>query len=220
MALCVADLRDRAERTRAEREQRRRREQTGKEPDVSLLYTNFWPVRAALGDDKWPETVAAWIERIKPHALFFDTANACFDIEEENSNSEARRAIHQIKKLMELAAEHNGGTTATAAVIKHAKTRTEQGQIRTVRGAKIWKDLSDWFLFQVKAPGRKRKDGLSLTRLIPDKVRAYGLQRSIYITPGWTDESHAGFVLHGSYKPNLEHHKAEREDEEWERPKS
>lgn len=188
--------------------------QNGAEPDISLLYKNFWPIRAELGDDKWAETVEAWIERVKPHALFFDTANACFDIDEENSNSEARKAIHKIKRLMELTSP-----PASAAVIKHAKTRTEQGQIRTVRGAKIWKDLSDWFLFQVKAPGRKRKDGLSLTRLVPDKVRAYGLQRTIYITPSWTDEAHSGLILAGSYKPNHEHHTAEREDEQWEKPK-
>lgn len=194
------------------------REQNRKEPDISLLYKNFWPLRGRLGDEGWAETVAADIERWKPAALMFDTANACFDIDDENSNSEARKAIHSIKKLMEHASDYNNGQPASAMVLKHAKTRTEKGQIRTVRGAKIWKDLSDWFIFQVKAPGRKRKDGLSLTRLSPDKVRAYGLQRTIYISPDWTDKDRNGFVLRGSYKPDLEHHKAEKEDEEWGNP--
>lgn len=188
--------------------------QNGKEPDISLLYQNFWALRAVLGDDGWAEMVEAWIARVQPHAIMFDTANACFDIDDENSNSEARRAIHKIKRLMELTSP-----ACSALVIKHAKTRTEKGQIRTVRGAKIWKDLSDWFLFQVKAPGRKRKDGLSLTRLIPDKVRAYGLSRPIYITPDWIDEVRTGLKLTGSFKPNFEHNKAEREDDEWEKPR-
>jgi hypothetical protein len=191
------------------------KKQNGKEPDVGLLYKNFWPVRAALGDENWVETCKQAIEQVKPHAMFFDTANACFNVDDENSNSEARKAIHAIKKLQEMTVPMIGAA-ANATVLKHARTRTEKGQIRTVRGAKIWKDLSDWFLFQVKAPGRKRRDGLSLTRLIPDKVRAYGLQRQIYITPDWTDAERTGFMLKGSYKPDIDHHKAEKEDEEWE----
>ena len=119
-----------------------------------------------------------------------------------------RAAIKAVKRVM-----RETTPAASAIVLKHAKTRTEKGQVRTVRGAKIWKDQSDGMLFQVKGGGRPRKDGLSLTRLIPDKIRAYGLQRSVYISPRWTDEARNGLVLEGSYKPSSEHRQREDRDE-------
>lgn len=180
----------------------------GKEPDLGRLHTNFWPLSFQLGTDDWAETVSKWVVDKRPHCIIFDTANACFNIDDENSNAEAGKAIKRIKSLM-----REVTPTATAIVLKHAKTRTEKGQVRTTRGAKIWKDQSDSMLFQVKAGGRPRKDGLSLTRLIPDKIRAYGLQRPIYITPRWTDDARTGLVLEGSYSAGKEHRQDEENDE-------
>lgn len=183
--------------------------QNRKEPDLSLLYQNFWPLSFQLGHDAWPDTVAEWMAHVRPHLMVFDTANACLNVEDENNNAEAGQAIKRIKALMRLS-----DPACSAIILKHAKTRTEKGQVRTVRGAKIWKDQSDWFLFQVKAGGRPRKDGLSLTRLIPDKVRAYGLQHPLYITPMWTDKERSGLVLEGSDRPSKEHTKDEMRDDD------
>lgn len=183
----------------------------GKEPSLKLLNQNFWPVRGELGTEDWEERALQWVERVIPHLIVFDTANACFGIEEENDNGKAARHIKKIKTLLRV---NEDVVTATAIALKHAKTRTERGQIRTVRGAKIWKDQSDSMLFQVKAGGRPRKDGLSLTRLVPDKIRAYGLQQPIYITPRWTDAEHTGLVLEGSYSAGKDHRQAEDAEEE------
>lgn len=182
----------------------------GKEPSLKLLNQNMWAVRAELGSDDWHERATEWVEHIVPHLIVFDTANACFGILEENDNGQAGKHIKRIKTLL---AVNEDVVTATAIVLKHAKTRTERGQIRTMRGAKGWKDQSDSMLFQIKAGGRPRKDNLSLTRLIPDKIRAYGLQRPIYITPRWTDEARTGLVLEGSYSAGKDHQKAEDEEE-------
>ena len=182
--------------------------QNHKEPPLGHLLLNFWPLSFALGGEDWPQVVSEWVERLRPHVMVFDTANACFNIEDENHNAEAGAAIKAVKRVM-----RETQPTSSAIVLKHAKTRTEKGQVRTVRGAKIWKDQSDGMLFQVKAGGRPRKDGLSLTRLIPDKIRAYGLQRSVYISPRWTDEARNGLVLEGSYKPSSEHRQREDRDE-------
>ena len=182
----------------------------GKEPDLGLLMKNFWPVGFQLGAEDWEAKAAEWVEFVQPHLIVIDTATPCFNIEDENSNSEAAKAIKAMRALMRLPKDH----VSSSLIIKHAKTRTEKGQVRTVRGAKVWKDMSDGMLFQVKAGGRPRKDGLSLTRLIPDKVRAYGLQRPIYITPRWTDEDRTGLMLEGSYSSSGEHKKAERRDDD------
>lgn len=180
----------------------------GKEPDIGLLMKNFWNVGFALGTANWEETAREFIEEIRPHFIAIDTATPAFDIEDENNNAEGSKAVKAMRRLMAIT-----DPVASSLVMKHAKTRTEKGQVRTVRGAKVWKDQSDGLLFQVKANvGRPRRDNLSLTRLIPDKVRAYGLQRPVYITPEWTDDQRTGLILHGSYKPDKEHEKAEKDE--------
>lgn len=179
-----------------------------REPSLKLLQQNLWVFGGALGGEDWDDIVERLVTQLVPEGLFFDTANACFGIDEENSNSEAGKIIRRIKQLQKLV-----DPVALAFIIKHAKTRTEAGQIRTVRGAKIWKDQSDWFLFQVKAGGRPRKDGLSLTRLVSDKKRAYGLERPIYITPSYTDAARTGLVLEGSHQSSREHTVAEDADD-------
>lgn len=185
----------------------------GKTPDLGLMQENFWVIptghKYALGNDDWTEKLAIVMEGLHPDAAFFDTAAACFNIEEENSNSEAAKVIREIKRQMAMV-----DPPASPWVIKHAKTRTEKGQIRTVRGAKIWKDQSDSLLFFIKASiGRPRKDGLVLTRMVPDKRRAWGLPRSLYITPSWTNPERSGLKLDGSYSADKAHKEAEKEDE-------
>lgn len=182
--------------------------QNGEEPDLGKLIQHFWPFDGKLGGEDWPDVLADAIRTYKPHAVFFDTANACFGIDDENANGEAGQVIREVKRLLRTV-----DPAVAAVILKHAKTRTEKGQIRTMRGAKIWKDQSDGVLFQVKGGGRPRLDGLSLTRLIPDKVRAYGLQKPIYITPRYIDAERTGLMLDASYKPGKEHLKSEAKDE-------
>lgn len=176
--------------------------------DLSAIQDNFWAVHFHLGGDDWVDRAAEWVDFVKPHAMVFDTATPCFNIADENDNAEATQAMKGIRQLMRMT-----DVPSTAVVLKHAKIRTEKGGRRTLRGAKAWQSGADAILFQVKAPGRPRRDGLSLTRLVPDKVRAYGLHETLYITPDWTDDKRTGLSLAGSYSPDREHLKAEQADE-------
>ena len=180
----------------------------GKEPDLGLLLQNFWPLGFQLGHDDWPDTLAGWVHYLKPHLVVIDTANACFNIEDENNNAEAIKAIRRTKQVM-----RSIDPKVSSLILKHAKTRTEKGQVRTMRGAKVWKDQADSVVFQVKSGGRPRRDGLSATRLIPDKTRAFGLQRPLYITPRWTDDRRSGLLLEGSFTPTRDHRKGEDSDD-------
>lgn len=180
----------------------------GELPDIGLLHKNLWPRRCALGGEDWAEKAADWIGKKQPHYMVFDTANPCFNVEDENNNGQASRILKDLRNLMMIPTDH----TATSKVIKHAKTRTEAGR-RQVRGAKGWTGTADSVMFMVMAPGRPRVDGLKLTRLEPDKTRAYGLERPIYITPEWHDGKNA-LSLMGSYDPTREHKRAEVEEEE------
>lgn len=178
-------------------------------PDLGLLQENFWPLSFVLGSEGWQDVVTQAIEQVEPRAMFFDTATPAFAILEENSNSEATQAISSLRKLMALT-----DPVASSIVLKHAKTRTEKGTgQRTMRGAKAWKGAADNTLFQVMATGRPPKNGLRVTRLEPDKVRAYGLQDTIYITPRWTDSDRNGLSLTGSYTASKDHRIAAKEEE-------
>lgn len=181
----------------------------GKLPDVGLLLKHFHPIHFALGDDDWADVAAEYIELLCPQLVIFDTATPCFNIADENDNAEAVREIKKIRALMMLA-----DPVAAAIVLRHAKIAIEKGGRRTMRGAKSWHNAADGIMYQVKGTGRPRKDGLSLTRLEPDKTRAYGLSRIVYITPEWTDEERTGLVLHGSYHPDKEHKRLERLEED------
>jgi RecA-family ATPase len=182
----------------------------GFEPDLANLYENFLPLSFALGGEaEWNDTAAAYIKEWKPHVCIFDTASPCFGIELENDNGVATVAIKKVRALMTLTVPK-----FTAIILRHAKMKTEEGGRRTMRGAKAWHGASDGVMFQVKAQGRPRKDGLNLTRLVPDKTRAWGLRQTIYITPRWTDPKHNGLALEGSYSATTEHKRAEKGDED------
>jgi hypothetical protein len=88
-----------------------------------------------------------------------------------------------------------------------------------LRGAKDWQGKADQVMFQVVAAGRPRADGLRITRLIPDKTRAFGLRHNIYISPHWTDakgrvssKQRNGLVLKGDWQPDKEHRDAEKRE--------
>lgn len=172
------------------------------------LLDNFLPVAFHLGGDDWIDRCAEFVEFWQPHLLVFDTATPCFNIQDENANAEATQAMKGIRHLMRMT-----DPVASALVLKHAKVRVDGGR-RMLRGAKAWQSGADGVLFQVKAAGRPRNDTLSLTRLISDKVRAYGLPQTVYITPEWTDAKRNGLKLHASYTPDKEHKKAERKEDE------
>lgn len=180
----------------------------GAAPDLEVLRDNFWPCYFHLGDADWEDRAAECIEFVRPHLIVFDTATPCFNLQDENDNAEATRAGQALHRLMDLVSPK-----ATAIVLRHEKLKTERGSRRTMRGAKAWHSQADAILFQVKQPGRPRKSSLSLTRLVPDKTRAYGLRQTVYITPKWTDAERSGLRLDGSYDPDEEHKEAEDADE-------
>lgn len=176
---------------------------------LEKLASNFYIRSFQLGGDDWADVVRYEMEIVQPHLVVFDTATPCFNIENENDNSEANQAMKKVRELMRIT-----DPVATALILKHAKMRTERGGRRTIRGAKHWQGAADSIMFQVKAVGRKRKDGLSLTRLEPDKTRAYGLTQTIYITPQYVDETRNALMLTGSYSASREHTQAEQKEEE------
>lgn len=168
----------------------------GEEPDLGLLDQHFKPVHFALGNEDWEERATEYVEAFNPALIVFDTATPCFNIDDENSNGEAQRAAKAIRRIMRVA-----DPVATALVLKHAKGPEE----RLIRGAKSWRGTADGVIFQVKARGRPRKDGLFLARLVPDKTRAYGMTQTIYLTPSYTDNKRSGLVLDASREPTREH---------------
>lgn len=189
--------------------------ENGCEPDIALLHENFIPVAHLLGSPDWEDIAGAFIDRYAPRLCVYDTATPCFDFDNENDNSEATKAINAIRRL-----NRRTNPVATAVVLRHEKQvdnkDQQKGNRRQMRGAKAWLGSTDGTWFQVRLPGRPRKQGF-LTRLEPDKTRAYGLQQPIYITPEWTREDKSGLWLHGSYVPNKEHKKKlaeEGEDDE------
>lgn len=161
------------------------------------LNRNFRAFSFVLGNDEWPETLERYVEQFEPDLVVFDTANSCFAIENENDNAEAIGAIRTVKRILQ-----SLDKAAAALALKHQKTfhAHDKGDVRQMRGAKVWKDASDSTVFMIKSTGRKRVDGLVRTRLEPDKVRAFGLGQTIYITPSWTDSLKTGLLLEGSDK--------------------
>jgi hypothetical protein len=182
---------------------------------LERLAENFWPMHFALGVPEWEDIAVQIIETIAgitgktPQGIVYDTATPCFDIDNENDNAEATAATKAIRRI----AKHCN-PVATSFTVKHAKTQTEKGGgRRMIRGAKAWKSAVDALIFQVKANGRPRRDGLSLTRMEPDKIRAYGLRQTIYITPQYVDKDRHAMMLTASYSADKAHKQAEDTEE-------
>ena len=179
----------------------------GIEPDVDRLVENFWPVHYELGGDDWAEVAAGWIDDIKPAVVMYDTANSTFGIKKEEDNGEASQCIRQLRELM-----HRTDPVHTVYVMKHSKIGKDAAGRRTMRGAKSWRNFADGVIFHVKGAGRPKKSGLHLSRLERDKVRAYGLTSTVYITPEWTDEDKTGLILDCSQRASPEHARSERKE--------
>jgi hypothetical protein len=174
---------------------------------IDHLQDHFWPVHYHLGGEDWFDRAVEWVTFAQPHLMIFETATPAFAIHDENDNAEATQSIRQLQSLMKLTTP-----TATCIILKHAKLDVGQNGQRSMRGAKAWMSAADQTMFQVKAVGRPLASGLRLTRLEPDKVRAYGLPQPVFITPAWTDEHHHGLSLHASYQPSSEHKKKLRKE--------
>ncbi len=177
------------------------------EPDLNLLVTNLWCASDKLGEAEWEQRLIEWVDYVKPHIIIFDTANPCFNVDDENSNAEAGKIVKKLRKISKRL-----NIPIAIIILKHAKVRVD-GNNRTLRGAKAWEGAVDGTVFQVKAPGRPKKGGLSLTRLERGKLRAYGLEDRIYISPEYTNEGRTGLMLKGSFKPDGEHRQAEKAEE-------
>lgn len=183
--------------------------QDGEGPDLGLLIDNLWCLTGVLGGPDWADRARECIEIIQPHAVIYDTAGPCFNIQEENENSEATRIVQQLRKLNQLT-----DPVCTSVVLKHAKTRMGKGAGGPrMRGASAWEGAADQTQYVCKMSGRPRADKLNLTRLEPGKKRAFSLQQPIYITPRYTDEDRTGLVLTGSYEMSRDHKRATLEDD-------
>ena len=115
-----------------------------------------------------------------PALIVIDTATPALDIQDEDKNAEASRAVSNLRKVQAAA-----GPACSVLVLKHALLTHEKGTRRTVRGAKAWEGATDGLFFHVASAGRPRKDGLRASHLEPGKVRAFGLRQELYIEPAW-----------------------------------
>ena len=116
----------------------------------------------------------------RPLLIVIDTATPACNIQKEEDNAEASRAIHHLRRVQTVAGPH-----CALLILKHAKFTHEKGDRRTVRGAKTWEGELDALLFHTAAPGGPRKDGLRVSFLEPSKVRAFGLRQTVRIEPSW-----------------------------------
>lgn len=116
-----------------------------------------------------------------PSLIILDTASPVCNIQQENDNAEAGRAIVQLRRV-----QAASGPGATMLILKHEKLDREPGMHRTIRGAKTWLGELDAVLFHVADRGRPRKDGLRPSAIEPDKVRAFGLRETLHLQPIWT----------------------------------
>ena len=141
----------------------------------------------------WKAPMATAIREHKPGLVIIDTATPALHIKDENDNGEASQAIQDLRRIR----AEVGDRQLTFIIIKHEKMQQEAGHRRTIRGAKVWLGAVDQVLFHVLAPGAKRrKDGTRLTRLEPDKLRAFALDHIIEIDPEKTDVPPKSLILH------------------------
>lgn len=153
-------------------------------PSVAQIEGNLWHYGLQLS--RLPnslaraEFMATAAAAHRPDLIIVDTATPVCRIEDENDNAEASRAIAFLRRLRAVAAPG-----CTLLILKHMRIDKDSGH-RDIRGAKAWSGECDGILFQEKAPGKPfpilgRK--FSSTRLSPQKVRAFGLQFPLKITP-------------------------------------
>lgn len=140
----------------------------------------------------WREKVLVMMGDLKAELVVFDTATPAFSVKEENDNSEATEICRILRGYRQ-----KTGQETTFLILKHERMRDDPGHRRTIRGAKAWMGAADQVLFHVASKGRRRKDGLRKTQLLPEKMRAFGLRNPIVIDPQWADTSQKGLILNG-----------------------
>lgn len=157
-------------------------------PPLEPLAKAFHLAHFQLGHKHWATYLEQLLERHQPRLLVIDTATSSFNIQQENDNSEAARIVVTLRSLQSLV-----NPPPSIVILKHAKI-TKDGEGYTVRGAKDWLGTADGVLYLLRQRGRPRLDGLNNTRLVPDKVRAFGLRKPIAICPSYTP-NHLGLAL-------------------------
>lgn len=114
----------------------------------------------------------------RPDLIVIDTTTAACQIKDENHNSEATEAIQQLRAVQRI-------NDSCMLLLKHAKVDLENGT-HTVRGAKAWVGATDATLIHMGVSGKQRTDGLRDSQVVPEKIRAFGLQGTLRIKPAWT----------------------------------
>jgi len=118
--------------------------------------------------------------QVQPTLIVIDTATPVCSITDENDNGEASRAVRNLRLIKESA-----GPSASMIVLKHSLFSHDPNSRQTIRGAKAWLGEVDGVIYHKATVGKPRTDGLRNSRLIPDKVRAFGLRHEIVICPDW-----------------------------------
>lgn len=149
-------------------------------PDRELIAKNYFFYHFHLGGPHWVRNAAEAIQAVEPALIIIDTTTPCCHIQDENDNAEATRVINAIRSIQ---------GPATVVALKHAKLHTEGDARYTLRGAKAWEGAVDSILFQLRSEGRPRQDGLCVTRIMPQKVRAFGLSSTIKVEPSWCHDN-------------------------------
>ena len=145
----------------------------------------------------WKEAMLEVACTLKPGLIVIDTATPVLQIQDENDNSEASRAIQALRAVQKAASNDT-----SILILKHEKQRDEKGHRRTIRGAKVWLGAVDRTFYHIIPRGcRERKDGLRRTALVPDKLRSFGLESPIIIDPSWTDVHRTGLIFKGYSAP-------------------
>ena len=157
-------------------------------PDPRLLDANLAFAHIVLGGSGWGSKAEQYVRETRPELIVIDTTTPACNVEDENDNAEATRAIQQIRRFHAL-------TSPNPAIValKHAKVRSEGGG-HTLRGAKAWEGMVDSIIYHTKARGKRRADGLRATKLSPAKTRAFGLRTDLIIDPMWTPDR-SGLIL-------------------------
>ena len=148
-------------------------------PDPAKLATNLHVENFTLSGrpDAWGAVMYDLARAIRPSLIIIDTATPACHIKDENDNGEAAAAAAKIR-LAQAAA----GPDCTTLILKHLRVDPTTGKA-DMRGAKFWKGTVDAIWYLTRMQGRPLRNGLSRTALDPEKVRAFGLQRGLIITP-------------------------------------
>jgi RecA-family ATPase len=154
-------------------------------PDIDRLVENVSLEHFALaarGSSRFQYMLQRAAE-IQPSLIVIDTATSVCGIQDENDNAEASRVIAKLRSIKTAA-----GSNATMLVSKHERFSHEAGATRTIRGAKTWLGELDMILYHTNVPGHPLKSGLRITKLVPDKVRAFGLREELKVFPDRFDQ--------------------------------